>query len=333
MAYSREPMSQASFSRLWRTSAQSMNVDSQDTDSQVPQPLASQFSQTEDLYMSEPEIEVPTSSKVSMPENAALPSTPRAKRKDADGDEDMVMETPTGNEGQGSSPPAVNRAPRSLQNSSKGGQPPGANPSYEETVQELDGPPDSSQAVPSMSQNPVAEDPQATAGDEQVNGKQTNGTKKERPAFNPYDTATIIPRSPLEIGLDEQRLHVLHGSTEDAASFEFLHEDHTFGNALRHAIMKKYVDPVNSCPVAGSGLRQTPSAFIDTMNSPAVELAGYTIPHPSESKMHIRIQMYDGASAYDALEKGIDDLDDMCDAILEKFEAAKEEFMDVEEHT
>jgi len=33
----------------------------------------------------------------------------------------------------------------------------------------------------------------------------------------------------------------LPGSTETAASFEFTNEDHTLGNALRHIIMKKYV--------------------------------------------------------------------------------------------
>ena len=36
----------------------------------------------------------------------------------------------------------------------------------------------------------------------------------------------------------------------------------------------------------------------------------------------------DGANAYDALEKGIDDLDDMCDEILKNFAEAKEEYMD-----
>ncbi|KAF2238644.1 RBP11-like subunits of RNA polymerase [Viridothelium virens] len=199
-------------------------------------------------------VEVPMSSALVAEENSPLPSTPTA-RKETEGEEDTVLETPRQD----------------------------------------------------TSQTTMGDDEgQADVAAEQTNGEQANGIKKkERPAFNPYDTAPIIPRSPLEIGLDEQRLRVLPGSLDDAASFEFLHEDHTLGNALRHVIMK----------------------------NPAVELAGYTIPHPSESKMHLRIQMYDGASAYDALEQGIDDLDDMCDEILKKFEAAKEEFMDVEEQT
>lgn len=32
----------------------------------------------------------------------------------------------------------------------------------------------------------------------------------------------------------------LPGGTDTAASFEFVEEDHTLGNALRHIIMKKY---------------------------------------------------------------------------------------------
>lgn len=36
-------------------------------------------------------------------------------------------------------------------------------------------------------------------------------------------------------------LHQLPGDSPTAASFEFLHEDHTLGNALRYVIMKKYV--------------------------------------------------------------------------------------------
>lgn len=33
----------------------------------------------------------------------------------------------------------------------------------------------------------------------------------------------------------------LPGATDTAASFEFLNEDHTMGNALRYIIMKKFV--------------------------------------------------------------------------------------------
>ncbi|KIM94956.1 hypothetical protein OIDMADRAFT_134793, partial [Oidiodendron maius Zn] len=82
-----------------------------------------------------------------------------------------------------------------------------------------------------------------------------------------------------------------------AASFEFKKEDHTLGNALRYIIMK----------------------------NPDVEFCGYSIPHPSEEIMTIRIQTYEGA-VVDALKKGFDDLMDLCDVVADKFTAAREEF-------
>ncbi|KAL2052548.1 hypothetical protein ABVK25_007108 [Lepraria finkii] len=100
------------------------------------------------------------------------------------------------------------------------------------------------------------------------------------------------------IDLNDQRIRVLPGASETAASFEFESEDHTLGNALRYMIMK----------------------------NPEVELCGYSIPHPSEAKMNIRIQTYEGTTVYDALEKGFDDLMGLCDVVTEKFTATRDEF-------
>lgn len=87
-------------------------------------------------------------------------------------------------------------------------------------------------------------------------------------------------------------------------------------------------------------------------NSPDVELCGYTIPHPSETKMNIRIQTWGklrqdpsmahrnagvtglltqstedtGTTAYDALRKGLEDLMDACDIVTQKFGEARDEF-------
>ncbi|KAK2592962.1 RNA polymerase subunit AC19 [Conoideocrella luteorostrata] len=94
-----------------------------------------------------------------------------------------------------------------------------------------------------------------------------------------------------------QRVKILPGSTDTAASFEFTDEGHTLGNALRYIIMK----------------------------NPDVEFCAYTIPHPSEPKMNIRIQTYDGA-AVDALKKGLRDLQDVCDVVAEKFWTKRQEF-------
>ncbi|KAL8414751.1 hypothetical protein RB594_005825 [Gaeumannomyces avenae] len=97
---------------------------------------------------------------------------------------------------------------------------------------------------------------------------------------------------------EEQRVKMLPGSTPTAASFEFQKEGHTLGNALRYIIMK----------------------------NPEVELCAYAIPHPSEHKMNLRIQTYDGTTAIEALEKGLRDLQDLCDVVTDKFTVAKEEF-------
>ncbi|KAL2217145.1 DNA-directed RNA polymerase [Thermoascus aurantiacus ATCC 26904] len=105
----------------------------------------------------------------------------------------------------------------------------------------------------------------------------------------------------LEMG--EQRITILPGATETAASFQFEGEGHTLGNALRYMIMK----------------------------NPAVEFCGYTIPHPSESKMNLRIQTYDSTTAIEALEKGLDDLMDLCDVVTEKFTAARDAYMAAQE--
>ncbi|EGP85280.1 uncharacterized protein MYCGRDRAFT_45952, partial [Zymoseptoria tritici IPO323] len=90
----------------------------------------------------------------------------------------------------------------------------------------------------------------------------------------------------------------LPGGTDTAASFAFEKEDHTLGNALRYMIMK----------------------------NPDVEFCGYSIPHPSEAVMNLRIQTWDGVNVMEVLRKGLDDLSDMCDAVEEKFTTARDEF-------
>jgi len=97
-----------------------------------------------------------------------------------------------------------------------------------------------------------------------------------------------------------QRVKTLPGSTEDAASYEFQGEDHTLGNALRWMIMK----------------------------NPEVEFCGYSIPHPSEPKMNIRIQTYKPYTPRQALAKGLDDLIDLCDVVTETFTDARESMIE-----
>ncbi|QPH01988.1 hypothetical protein C2857_006193 [Epichloe festucae Fl1] len=96
---------------------------------------------------------------------------------------------------------------------------------------------------------------------------------------------------------EAQRVKILPGSTDTAASFEFTDEGHTLGNALRYIIMK----------------------------NPDVEFCAYTIPHPSEPKMNFRIQTYDGA-AVDVLKKGLHDLQDVCDVVADEFWTKRQAF-------
>ncbi|KAL2156475.1 hypothetical protein VTH82DRAFT_1220 [Thermothelomyces myriococcoides] len=97
---------------------------------------------------------------------------------------------------------------------------------------------------------------------------------------------------------DVQRVRLLPGSTPTAASFEFLNEGHTLGNALRYIIMK----------------------------NPDVEFCAYAIPHPSEPKMNVRIQTFEGTTAIEALQKGLRDLQELCDIVTDKFIDARDRF-------
>lgn len=99
-----------------------------------------------------------------------------------------------------------------------------------------------------------------------------------------------------EVQVDRTKIQLLPGATSDgfAASFQIIDEDHTLGNALRYMIMK---------------------------NSD-VEFCGYSIPHPSENKLNIRIQTYGKMTAVEALYKGLDDLCDLCTHVEEVFSSS-----------
>ncbi|GAA5825531.1 hypothetical protein JCM10212_003598 [Sporobolomyces blumeae] len=92
------------------------------------------------------------------------------------------------------------------------------------------------------------------------------------------------------------KISILPGATEGLtqATFCILEEDHTIGNLLRWMLMK----------------------------NPAVEFCGYSAPHPSEAKIHLRIQMYDGKSSLDALNEALDNVENLTLEILEAYTAA-----------
>ncbi|KAJ8394371.1 hypothetical protein AAFF_G00045820 [Aldrovandia affinis] len=70
------------------------------------------------------------------------------------------------------------------------------------------------------------------------------------------------------------------GADEGCVTFVLHEEDHTLGNALRYLVMK----------------------------NPNVEFCGYSITHPSESKINFRIQTRGGLPAVDPLRKGLNEL-------------------------
>ncbi len=78
-------------------------------------------------------------------------------------------------------------------------------------------------------------------------------------------------------------------------------ESHTLGNALKNVIIQ----------------------------NPAVSFCGYSIPHPAEDQMFLRIQTKEGGSdtAADVLKQGFKDLKKMCAVTRDKFNKEKEEFL------
>jgi DNA-directed RNA polymerases I and III subunit RPAC2 len=75
-------------------------------------------------------------------------------------------------------------------------------------------------------------------------------------------------------------------------TFAIGNEDHTIGNALRHVLLQ---------------------------NS-QVEFAGYSVPHPAEPVVHIRVQTYEPMTAIQALQESCQTLSHQCDMVLAKLE-------------
>lgn len=62
------------------------------------------------------------------------------------------------------------------------------------------------------------------------------------------------------------------------------------------------------------------------MSSPDVHFCAYSIPHPGERALHLRIQTRPGSdvTANDVLKKALRDIIEMCDDVEEKFTAELE---------
>ncbi|KAI8917224.1 DNA-directed RNA polymerase [Powellomyces hirtus] len=100
-----------------------------------------------------------------------------------------------------------------------------------------------------------------------------------------------------------QKFEVIPTDAADPSSATFVvhDEDHTLGNSLRYMVMKKCVALVVAVIM--------------------LTFCGYSIPHPSEFKIHMRIQTDGSMTAAQALDKGLDDLIALSEHVLQTFQA------------
>mmetsp|Transcript_8058 Transcript_8058/g.17348 ORF Transcript_8058/g.17348 Transcript_8058/m.17348 type:complete len:141 (-) Transcript_8058:1652-2074(-) len=94
--------------------------------------------------------------------------------------------------------------------------------------------------------------------------------------------------------VDETQKFTVKGTgPESNRTFAIGNEDHTLGNALRHILIQ---------------------------NS-KVEFAGYSVPHPSEPIVHIRVQTHEPTTAIQALRESCETLNNQCEFVLQQLEA------------
>ncbi|KAK9158947.1 hypothetical protein Scep_005521 [Stephania cephalantha] len=86
-----------------------------------------------------------------------------------------------------------------------------------------------------------------------------------------------------------------HGSIKDSSSstFSFADEDHTLANSVRFALNQ----------------------------DPRVTFCGYSIPHPADALVNIRVQTT-GAPASEVLKDAVQDLMVMCQHVRDTFDKA-----------
>lgn len=101
----------------------------------------------------------------------------------------------------------------------------------------------------------------------------------------------------MEVAKDNESKLEVSGTDETCLTFILRDEDHTLGNSLRYVLMK----------------------------NPQVRFCGYSIPHPSESIMNIRVETYKGSAA-DVFRKALLDLRAISEHIKESFTAKREEY-------
>lgn len=99
-------------------------------------------------------------------------------------------------------------------------------------------------------------------------------------------------------GEEEPKVEI-NGADETCLTFILRDEDHTLGNALRYVLMK----------------------------NPDVLFCGYSIPHPSENVMNIRVETA-GKPAAELFQKALIDLKSMAHHLQTTFSSAREAYSD-----
>ena len=78
------------------------------------------------------------------------------------------------------------------------------------------------------------------------------------------------------------------------ATYSLQNEDHTLGNCLRYKLNK----------------------------NPGVALAGYSVPHPMERKVNVRVQTIQPLTADGAMREALLDVVSICEHVTETFDEA-----------
>jgi DNA-directed RNA polymerase I and III subunit RPAC2 len=95
--------------------------------------------------------------------------------------------------------------------------------------------------------------------------------------------------------LEPTTLEVEPGSDESSATFVFHNEDHTIGNTLRFVLNRM----------------------------PETSFVGYSVPHPAEAKMNLRLQTA-GPPAAQVLHGALGSVYEVSEHVLRTFDAAVE---------
>jgi DNA-directed RNA polymerases I and III subunit RPAC2 len=85
----------------------------------------------------------------------------------------------------------------------------------------------------------------------------------------------------------------IKGDLPDAQTFCIGDEDHTLGNSLRHVLIRDR----------------------------SVEFAGYSVPHPAEPVVHLRIQTVKSTTAKAVLMQACQALSAQCSIVIDKLES------------